>query len=1802
MKRIALANRILSLGLAVALAASSPMSVYAGEETDAPVEASVQISEGAASSDVTSSDGSNSSESGQPESGDALIDASQAADTQTDGNGLVNTITDEIKNNIANEGTPAADTPVVDADEKASDDETGETPAEDGEEVTDEETKPEDAEPTSEEEDTEKCEHVFGEWTSNENGTHSRTCSECGEVETETCDYDKEGVCKICEYKKAEEDPEIEYTCTSNGDGTHTKKWVTIDEEGNEVPHEEIEECEFDENGICIHCGQEQSISLTDSNGIVRITGKKSVFGDAVSVSVEEITKESDEDVYNQMSEALDVETGEETAVVDFVAYDINLLTESGDVVEPNGEVKVEFLSLGNVEGIDDDSMTTEVYHYVDDSVNKVDTATDTTENEDADMEMITDHFSRYIVAVSSNVNPLYLSDYVTVFSGYLSSQDVYYEDNWNSTDSFPQVKWSGEYCYCDFGDYYYALQVDVYVDGEKQNAEANCYAYLTDNEHTHQYFNITPASGYALSSVKVGYGDGTSLQEVEDYNGYYPWTLTDYCNGNNWYATNGYDYYSLKYDHLEIYLTSDASSHPFTVDLFQYNDTDVYVRSFNTTKKVIDWVSYANNSSQYLEMNTGNGSDGWNKNHTVNNDANKGQAYQGLADENLDTSGMISFSQYGTPSFFTLEKRGSTTNYDTRQYDVYLNSQNYWYTKAYYNVGFPFELQDGYYVFDSSTTNVRFNSDKGEVVAVDGSSSGFWPFKEDGQTQASQYDHFGMHFTEEFNMTKTGTNNGEPCVFEFSGDDDVWVYIDGKLVLDMGGIHGKVAGTINFATGECTVSRIYSNSTANRGTSFNMYTDDNNSKGIFAKSSILDNTSHELQVYYLERGSGQSNCYIKFNMPVVDETAPPVDPLEFTKVDANDTSTPVAGAKFTLVSSDGAYTALDAAQNDVATSGSDGVVSFKYLKNNATEEVTPGIPQGLYILTETGTPSGYLPPTEAWYINVQSDGKGGSTFSIEGKLSEKTDNGWIIKNEKNEAGDTVVTTDKTATVSDWESRVYEIGLGASATKTTEGAKQDIVLVLDVSNSMGYDTSVSQLLKTEIESNLAWQNTMFYFYDNGYKYVRYTGVRWQRLNPNRSWENYTGTVPDTLHSYYTISRLDLMKAAAIDFVSGLEGADCRVSVVSFANSSNKKLGLTSCTSGNMSTIKNAINNLSVNGATRIDLGLEKVIDEVLVDSYRTDEYRNNVILFTDGVPTTNDTFHTGVASAAEKCAGALRAATNVKTDWQTYNGTSKSMYGCAANIFFIKYDDGSATTKMTNFANNVAGSSDNVHSVSNMSKVSEAFQEVMADIVVGATGTVVDVVDPRFELVYKDTDGSYKKYVDGNKVKATIKNASGQYEEVEGTISTEDGVQKITWSNIYIGPKASGTNGFDSKFLVKAKDDFMGGNAITTNGPASGVTVEGNTTNFDMPTVNVKLLSFSLTDNETTILLNDTFDVSQLSSNDEIMNLLSGIQCYYTDSNNVKHEISGVFNSNSISINNGVISYSYPGTADAAEGTIAVTSGTKAGDGDNKTVGDNSYYYETSVTFTATPQATRLSSAWVAPDSTNQEVTTSTGSGKYYINVVDAGIYFDKISALDSSKLVGATYGIFTDDKCTTKIKEISSSDANKNYQSLLIDGLGVGTYYIKEVQAPEGFTLSDEIFTVTITRAEANTPSNYKLTVTSSGDSVTSEIIKNFSVLGDSVDMGYFFDAADKAIASNSTSYLLDSEYLTNPSAEKVYTVIVGTPETKVWFSAIDKVAYTLPETGGRGIYVYTIGGVLLMLGASLMLYKNKKNQKNIK
>lgn len=135
----------------------------------------------------------------------------------------------------------------------------------------------------------------------------------------------------------------------------------------------------------------------------------------------------------------------------------------------------------------------------------------------------------------------------------------------------------------------------------------------------------------------------------------------------------------------------------------------------------------------------------------------------------------------------------------------------------------------------------------------------------------------YGMTMEAAFSMPAGGLVQGEQMVFSFSGDDDVWVFIDGVLVLDLGGTHGVVSGSINFATGEVKQYLDW-NSTGEGSSGTSRPT---TLKARFAAAGkepsggwngdlFANYTEHTIKFYYLERATSCANCKIRFNMPIL--------------------------------------------------------------------------------------------------------------------------------------------------------------------------------------------------------------------------------------------------------------------------------------------------------------------------------------------------------------------------------------------------------------------------------------------------------------------------------------------------------------------------------------------------------------------------------------------------------------------------------------------------------------------------------------------------------------------------------------------------------------------------------------------------------------------------------------------------------------------------------------------------------------------------------------------------------------------
>ena len=140
---------------------------------------------------------------------------------------------------------------------------------------------------------------------------------------------------------------------------------------------------------------------------------------------------------------------------------------------------------------------------------------------------------------------------------------------------------------------------------------------------------------------------------------------------------------------------------------------------------------------------------------------------------------------------------------------------------------------------------------------------------------------YFGAAINATFTQTPDGLDAwGHDIIYEFTGDDDFWFYVDGELVIDLGGIHSALAGSVNFSTGEVTV---YGKKTTLRDLFYNNYTGRGHTKAeaeAYIEEKFEQNsrgqyifkpyTTHSMNIFYMERGAGASNLHMRFNLASV--------------------------------------------------------------------------------------------------------------------------------------------------------------------------------------------------------------------------------------------------------------------------------------------------------------------------------------------------------------------------------------------------------------------------------------------------------------------------------------------------------------------------------------------------------------------------------------------------------------------------------------------------------------------------------------------------------------------------------------------------------------------------------------------------------------------------------------------------------------------------------------------------------------------------------------------------------------------
>lgn len=288
-----------------------------------------------------------------------------------------------------------------------------------------------------------------------------------------------------------------------------------------------------------------------------------------------------------------------------------------------------------------------------------------------------------------------------------------------------------------------------------------------------------------------------------------------------------------------------------------------------------------------------------------MNGYTNSMNVYQGIVEKNLLN---------GYPKLPSGESLDYLFNPDT---PVIVDGKSY--KESYRNVSGMLQVNsEGYYYYNSQENFAELNQDTNEITLYDtwgvqasGSSPNgqFFPFNAFGNVISKKSNdkeinhYFGMNLITRFVQQHGGYTeavNGKPMVFEFSGDDDVWIFVDGVLVADLGGIHDAASVKIDFSTGDVVINE-NSAEFEKRSTLLGAFTAAGaEGKTTWNDNTFADNTYHTLKFYYLERGNHDSNLLLKYNLKdipassivKVDQYGEPVPNAVFALYAANKVTT----------------------------------------------------------------------------------------------------------------------------------------------------------------------------------------------------------------------------------------------------------------------------------------------------------------------------------------------------------------------------------------------------------------------------------------------------------------------------------------------------------------------------------------------------------------------------------------------------------------------------------------------------------------------------------------------------------------------------------------------------------------------------------------------------------------------------------------------------------------------------------------------------------------------------------------------
>ena len=299
---------------------------------------------------------------------------------------------------------------------------------------------------------------------------------------------------------------------------------------------------------------------------------------------------------------------------------------------------------------------------------------------------------------------------------------------------------------------------------------------------------------------------------------------------------------------------------------------------------------------------------------------------------------------------------------------------------------------KQGYYYYNSNSNYAEYDQTSNTFTLYEHTYSqntggsnganakpiGFFPFHEYDtvNTQPSMNHnkdlnhHFGMSMAVDFEipqdrMAPDPSGNRQPIIYEFSGDDDLWVFIDNELVLDIGGLHQPVTGTINFTTGEISVH------------------------GVKDKTMTFEVGSHTLKMFYLERGGCDSNLSVRFNLPLILGKGSVRAVKKSKTTDTANADMPLIGALFGIWDNPN----CEGDPYTIATSDQNGVISKDLPIREEGQK---------FYMKEIAPPGGYLLDNTIFTLTA-------GTLDDNGNCDFEISSGGVAISDKDNTGSTII-------------------------------------------------------------------------------------------------------------------------------------------------------------------------------------------------------------------------------------------------------------------------------------------------------------------------------------------------------------------------------------------------------------------------------------------------------------------------------------------------------------------------------------------------------------------------------------------------------------------------------------------------------------------------------------------------------------------------------------------------------------------------------------------------------------------------